>query len=137
MILCGARLLFDLRSILSKVLRINAFAQTGKLTTSRLGSGLGVSHVLALFIINFIFGTLLGRRFTVLIVIPLAGVVVVEALFIESVGAFWSALAWHSAILIVAVELGFLFGALVLRLVSTACRDVRSKLRIALGKQPS
>jgi hypothetical protein len=92
--------------------------------------------VLVLVIINFIAGTLLGRRCTVLIIIPLAGVAAVEALFMESAGAFWS-FAWHSALLLVAIEFGFVFGAVVLRLIRPASRGSRSKLRITFGKQTS
>ena len=92
--------------------------------------------MLVLVIINFIVGTLLGRRFTVLVIIPLAGVAVVEALFMESAGAFWP-FVWHSALLLAAIEVGFVFGAVVLRLISPASRDSRSKLRITFSKQPS
>ena len=66
--------------------------------------------MLSLVIINLLAGALLGVRFTVVIVIPAAFAALVEAILLEFGAGSWNSLVWHTVILIVAIEVGFILG---------------------------
>ena len=79
--------------------------------------------MLWLVAIHLFVGALLGFRFTVFIVIPIAAVTLVEAvLLLQPAAGSWSSMAWRAVMLIVAVEVGYILGA--------ALRGIRLRARI-------
>jgi hypothetical protein len=67
--------------------------------------------MLLLVVINLLVGALLGVRFTVFIVIPAAVAASVEAILLEPATGSWGSLVWHAVVLILAIEVGFILGA--------------------------
>jgi hypothetical protein len=91
--------------------------------------------MLGLIAIHLFVGALLGFRFTVFVVIPIAAATLIEAILLQPVGS-WSSMVWRAAVLIVAIEVGYILGA-VLRGIRLGARISNSPSRQSRGSSRS
>jgi hypothetical protein len=82
------------------------------------------ASMLGLVAIHLLVGALLGFWFTVFIVIPIAAIALIEAILLQPAAGSWSSMVWRAVMLIVAVEVGYILGA-VLREISLRARRRR------------
>jgi hypothetical protein len=80
--------------------------------------------MLGLVAIHLFVGALLGFFLTVVIVIPIAAITLIEAILLQPAAGSWSSMVWRAVVLIVAVEGGYILGA-VLRDISLKARRRR------------
>ena len=91
--------------------------------------------MLGLVAIHLFVGALLGFRFTVFVVIPIAAITLIEAILLQPVGS-WSSMVWRAVVLIVAIEVGYILGA-VLRGISLRARIPNTPSRQSRGSSRS
>jgi hypothetical protein len=60
---------------------------------------------------NLCLGIVVGIRYRVMILLPLAGLVIIEVLLLELPGGTWISALWRSVILMTSLEAGYLVGA--------------------------
>ena len=77
--------------------------------------------MLGLVAIHLFVGALLGFCLTVVIVIPIAAITLIEAILLQPAAGSWSSMVWRAVVLIVAVEVGYILGAVL--------RDITLKAR--------
>ena len=95
------------------------------------------ASMLGLVAIHLFVGALLGFRFTVFVVIPIAAITLVEAvLLLQPAAGSWSSMVWRAVVLIVAIEVGYILGA-VLRGISLRARIPNTPSRQSRGSSRS
>jgi hypothetical protein len=70
-----------------------------------------MSLLVALAAIHFVLGAVLGARFRVFMLLPFVALAILEAVVFEPPIVKWSSVLWHSMLLIVCLEIGYLIGA--------------------------